>query len=76
MVSGALHGALGRGLGGWQADEGVGMGAPNREARFELPFTATEMASRPINLFIVLLWNQKLSTVFLWGGPGWRLTAG
>lgn len=43
------------------------MGAPDREARFELLFTATEMASRPINLFIVLLWNQKLSTVFLWG---------
>lgn len=71
MVSGALHGALGRGLwGGGQADEGVGMGAPNREARFELPFTATEMASRPINLFIVLLWNQKLSAVFLWGVQG------
>lgn len=43
------------------------MGAPDREARFELLFTATEMASRPINLFIVLLWNQKLSAVFLWG---------
>lgn len=59
-----------RPLGGGQADEGVGMGAPNREARFELPFTATEMASRPINLFIVLLWNQKLSAVFLWGVQG------
>lgn len=25
------------------------------------------MASRPIYLFIVLLWSQKLSAVFLWG---------
>lgn len=53
------------GGGGGQADEGVGMGAPDRETRFELLFTATEMASRPINLFIMLLWNQTVCSFSL-----------